>query len=88
MVDLIFSRVNPVDKFVKLLRKASYTTQTNVLLRLMEYRYGRPRPAPEGEDTLDAEFKKVIVLDIPRPDRTQLGLPSPQQIAAQAKNPK
>ena len=42
LVDAIFKKVNPVDKAIKLLEFGSDKTQGTVLLKLMEYRYGKP----------------------------------------------
>lgn len=53
LVAAIFKKVDPVTKAIKLLEFGSDKTQATVLLRLLEYAYGRPvqeikGPGPGG----------------------------------------
>lgn len=60
LVDAIFKKVNPVEKAIKLLEFGSDKTQGTVLLRLLEYRYGKPeQPITGGRD--DTEPIRVVV---------------------------
>jgi len=43
LVDAIFRKVNPAAKAIKLLEFGTDRTQATVLLRLLEYRYGKPK---------------------------------------------
>lgn len=43
LVEAIFRKVDPVEKAVKLLEFGTDKTQATVLLRLFEYRYGKPQ---------------------------------------------
>lgn len=49
LVDAIFKKVDPVAKAIKLLEFGSDKTQASVLLRLMEYRYGKPAQEITGQ---------------------------------------
>lgn len=42
IVDAIFKKINPVMKAIKLLEFGSDKTQAMMLLKLWEYRYGKP----------------------------------------------
>jgi hypothetical protein len=42
IVDAIFKKVNPVEKAIKLLEFGGDKTQAMMLLKLWEYRYGKP----------------------------------------------
>jgi len=42
VVDAIFRKIDPVAKAIKLLEFGSDKTQATVLLRLFEYKYGKP----------------------------------------------
>jgi hypothetical protein len=51
LIDEIFLKIDPVEKAIKLLQFGSDKTQATILLRLLEYRYGKPvQPitGPEG----------------------------------------
>lgn len=51
LVDAIFKRVDPVEKAIKLLEFGTDKTQATVLMRLFEYRYGKPpQPITGGGD--------------------------------------
>ena len=59
LVDAIFKKVDPVEKAIKLLEFGSDKTQATVLVRLLEYRYGKPPQPIEG--TQEGGAFKVIV---------------------------
>lgn len=46
-VDRVFSKIDPVDKLVTLLEGESEKVQAGVMLRLLEYRYGKPKESIE-----------------------------------------
>jgi len=46
-VDRVFSEVDPIEKLQALLASESDKVQAGVLLRLLEYRYGRPKESVE-----------------------------------------
>lgn len=46
-VDAIFSKVDPIEKLETLLASESDKVQAGVLLRLLEYRYGKPKESME-----------------------------------------
>ena len=46
-VDAIFRKVNPIEKLETLLASESDKVQAGVLLRLLEYRYGKPKESVE-----------------------------------------
>jgi hypothetical protein len=46
-VDAIFCKVDPIDKLETLLASESERVQAGVLLRLLEYRYGKPKESVE-----------------------------------------
>lgn len=50
LVDAIFKKVDPVTKAIKLLEFGSDKTQAGVLMRLLEYRYGKPVQPISGPD--------------------------------------
>lgn len=50
LVDAIFRKVDPVQKAIKLLEFGSDKTQGMMLLRLLEYRYGKPVQPISGPD--------------------------------------
>lgn len=50
LVDAIFKKVDPVTKAIKLLEFGSDKTQGTVLLKLLEYRYGKPVQPLSGPD--------------------------------------
>lgn len=79
LVDCIFERVNPVQKAIKLLRSKSDRTQAMIFLRLLEYRYGRPSQTDGDGETHD--FKKILVVDVPRPPRHLLNAPASGNLA-------
>lgn len=55
LVDLIFAKIDPVEKSIKLLEFGSDKTQATVLLRLLEYRYGKPVQPVSGSLSLALE---------------------------------
>lgn len=59
LVDAIFKKVDPIEKAIKLLEFGSDKTQATVLVRLLEYRYGKPVQPIEG--TQEGGAFRVIV---------------------------
>lgn len=52
-VDKVFSEVNPIDKLTDLLASESDKVQAGVMLRLLEYRYGKPKESIELSGTVN-----------------------------------
>lgn len=46
-VDRVFKHVDPIDKLTTLLNSESEKVQAGVILRLLEYRYGKPKESIE-----------------------------------------
>jgi predicted nucleotidyltransferase len=46
-VDQIFKRIDPIDKLESLLASESEKVQAGVMIRLLEYRYGKPKESIE-----------------------------------------
>jgi hypothetical protein len=46
-VDKVFRNIDPVDKLTVLLSSESEKVQAGILLRLLEYRYGKPKESIE-----------------------------------------
>ena len=51
-VDMIFTKVDPIEKLETLLASGSERVQAGVLLRLLEYRYGKPKESMELSGSL------------------------------------
>lgn len=68
LVDQIFSKVDPIKKALYLFEKGSDKTQVTLLMRLLEYRYGKPVQPIEGvQDGVPIGIQ--IVSHVPRPQR-------------------
>ena len=51
-VDKVFRHIDPVEKLTELLSSESEKVQAGVMLRLLEYRYGKPKESIELTGTL------------------------------------
>jgi len=51
-VDQIFKRIDPIEKIETLLASESEKVQAGVMIRLLEYRYGKPKESLELSGTV------------------------------------
>lgn len=51
-VDRVFRQIDPIDKLTTLLQSESEKVQAGVMLRLLEYRYGKPKESLEVTGTI------------------------------------
>lgn len=51
-VDRVFAKVDPIEKLESLLASESEKVQAGVILRLLEYRYGKPKESLEVTGTI------------------------------------
>ena len=59
LMDAVFSKVDPIKKLEALLASESDKVQAGVLLRLLEYRYGRPKESVEH--TIDKDVVERLI---------------------------
>lgn len=57
-VDRVFKQIDPLEKTAQLLEGESEKVQAGVLLRLLEYRYGKPKESIELSGSID--FSEIV----------------------------
>jgi hypothetical protein len=67
-VDRVFERIDPFDKIEDLLNAESADVQSRVLLRLFEYRYGKPKESLEVNG--DVNLREIVQKARERADAT------------------
>lgn len=71
-VDRVFARVDPLERVEALLRSESEKVQAGVLLRLLEYRYGKPKESISlsGEFSYTNELTRMRAARLAEADTT------------------
>lgn len=67
LVDAIFKKIDPIEKAIKLLEFGSEKAQATILMRLLEYRYGKPIQPISGEGGGPVRVQLITNTDFANP---------------------